>query len=122
MLRVPRYAPWYVRVSMFLGVFVSWNSDAAAFQKTDIIELNNGDKITCEIKELERGKLRCSTDAMGTVYIEWERIVNITTDKTLEVETSQGQRYFGSLEPLGSPTSRCSDRMREGSSRGRIDA
>ncbi len=54
MLRVRRYAPWYVRSSMFLAVFVSWSSDAAAFQKTDIIELDDGDKITCEIKELER--------------------------------------------------------------------
>ena len=65
--------------------------------------LDNGDKITCEIKELERGRLRCSTDALGMVYIEWEHIVHITTDKTLEVETSQGQRYFGSLEPGESP-------------------
>ena len=40
---------------------------------------------------------------MGTVYIQWEDIAHITTDKTLEVETSEGQRYFGSLEPGESP-------------------
>lgn len=78
-----------------------WSGDAAA-QKTDVITLHNGDKITCEIKEMTRGQLRCSTDPMGDVYIKWEYIASIDTDKTLEVELESGQRYYGNLKPADS--------------------
>ena len=75
-----------------------WSTVALA-QKTDIITLDNGYTITCEIQELERGRLRCKTDAMGTVYIEWDRVAAIDTDKTLEIELDSGRRYFGSIKP-----------------------
>ncbi len=72
-------------------------------QKTDVITLDNGDTITCEIKELQRGRMRCKTDAMGDVHIKWEHIVDIDTDKSLEVELESGQRYFGSIRPGETP-------------------
>ena len=54
--------------------------------------------ITCEIKTLEFGALKYSTDSMGTVSIDWEDIVSITTQQTLQVEVSDGTRYFGRLD------------------------
>ncbi|MEJ2319508.1 MAG: hypothetical protein P8Y21_09195, partial [Gemmatimonadales bacterium] len=50
-------------------------------QKTDALVLSNGDRITGEIKELTRGKVRLKTDPMGTVYIKWQDIASITSDK-----------------------------------------
>jgi len=97
MVRVLRSAPWFVRMLVAVCACAVWSGEAAA-QKTDVITLDNGDKITCEIKELERGRLRCKTDALGTIYIKWEHIRDIETDKTLEVEMESGQRYFGSLK------------------------
>jgi hypothetical protein len=85
-----------------LCALLAWSGEAIA-QKTDVITLDNGDHITCEIKEMERGRLRCKTDVMGTLYIEWEHIVDIDTDKTLEVEMESGQRYFGSIQPAVAP-------------------
>ena len=41
-----------------------------ARDKTDVVIMMNGDALTCEIKELERARLRVSTDSMGTVQIE----------------------------------------------------
>ena len=41
-------------------------------QKTDVITLKNGDKITGELKELQTGLLELSTDNMSTIYIEWD--------------------------------------------------
>lgn len=102
MVRAQRSAPWSIRLLVTLCAVLAWSSEATA-QKTDIITLDNGDRITCEIKEMERGRLRCKTDAMGTLYIEWEHIVDIDTDKTLEVEMASGQRYFGSLQPAEAP-------------------
>ena len=40
---------------------------ALARDKTDIVYLRNGDRVTCEIKRLERGRLEVSTNGMGTV-------------------------------------------------------
>jgi hypothetical protein len=66
-------------------------------QKTDIITLVNGDRITCELKELERGLLRVKTDSAGTLYVEWQDIVSIVSDKHYSVETASGVLAFGSL-------------------------
>ena len=66
--------------------------------KTDAVLLVNGNTITGEIKSLEFGALRYSTDSMGTVSIDWEDIVSITTKQTLQVEESDGTRHFGRLD------------------------
>jgi hypothetical protein len=66
--------------------------------KTDAVLLLNGNTITGEIKSLDFGALRYSTDSMGTVTIDWEDIVSITTKQTLQVEVSDGTRYFGTLD------------------------
>ncbi|MGA9572327.1 MAG: DUF481 domain-containing protein [Lysobacterales bacterium] len=65
--------------------------------KTDIVYLKNGDRITGEVKSLTRGKLAFSTDHMGTVYIEWEDILQITSSTGQAVELTNGQRYYGTL-------------------------
>ncbi|MDH3586936.1 MAG: hypothetical protein OEQ30_07595, partial [Gammaproteobacteria bacterium] len=66
--------------------------------KTDVVLLVNGNTITGEIKSLEFGALRYSTDSMGTVSVDWEDIVSITTKQTLQLEVSDGTRYFGRLD------------------------
>ena len=71
----------------------------AQAQKTDVLVLSNGDHVTGEIKELTRGKVRFKTDPMGTVYIKWQEIVSITSDKVFEVELESGQKFFGSIQP-----------------------
>lgn len=74
-------------------------ANPVAAQKTDVVILANGDHITGEIKKLDRGKLSYSTDDMGTLSIEWEKIVRITSRDYFEVEVISGLRYFGYLEP-----------------------
>jgi len=70
---------------------------ADAQPKTDIITLANGDRVTGEIKGLDRGRVQYSTDDIGTIYFEWDKIVSITSVNLFEVITNQGQRYVGSL-------------------------
>jgi Protein of unknown function, DUF481. len=65
--------------------------------KTDVITLRNGDRITGEVKQLDRGHLRLSTDDAGTIYIEWDKIASIKTTLPYEVVTSNGSRYVGVL-------------------------
>ena len=68
-------------------------------QKTDIVRLYNGDRITGEIKRLEVGILVLKTDDLETVNIKWERVKNIETEKIYEIELENGSLYYGSIWP-----------------------
>jgi putative salt-induced outer membrane protein YdiY len=76
-------------------------ADAHARDKTDVITFANGDKITCEVKKLDRGLLEVSTDNMGTLQIEWDKVVSITAPFFFEVETVDGMRRYGTLASAG---------------------
>jgi hypothetical protein len=65
--------------------------------KTDIIILKNGDRVTGEITRLEAGQLDFNTDTMGRVKIDWLYISEIISNKNQSVETITGQRYVGTL-------------------------
>jgi hypothetical protein len=65
--------------------------------KTDVVVLANGDAVTGEIKGLEFGSLRYSTDSMGTVSIDWEDITSVQSNQNLQIELVDGSRYFGSF-------------------------
>lgn len=69
--------------------------------KTDTVVLENGNLITGEIKALEYGKLRYSTDSMGTVMIEWDEITQIASNLSFTVEVRDGTRFLGALAPSG---------------------
>ena len=66
--------------------------------RTDTVLLINGNTITGEVETYDFGKLEYSTDSMGTVNIDWEDIVTITSNRSLQVEVVDGTRYFGHLE------------------------
>jgi hypothetical protein len=68
-------------------------------QKTDVIVLRNGDKFTGEVKQLSRAQLRVSTDDVGTIYIEWDKVIAVTTAARYEVAITDGSRYLGRLQP-----------------------
>ena len=70
---------------------------ALAGPKTDIVELLNGDRITCEIIKLERGKLTVKTDGIGTLSIEWNDVARISSPSTFVIELESGLRHFGTL-------------------------
>jgi len=66
-------------------------------EKTDIVYLKNGDRITGEVKNLTRGKLEFKTDHMGTVFIEWEHILQLTSNTGQSIELTDGRRFYGTL-------------------------
>ncbi len=67
-------------------------------QKTDVVIMKNGDKITGEIKKMDRGLLKYSTDDMGTIFIEWPKVAAVFSKNRFEVETENGQKFFGYLQ------------------------
>ena len=74
-------------------------SASQAAPKTDVVVFRNGDRLTGEIKGLEKGRLELSTDSAGTVQIEWDKVASVETRQYLQVETSDGRRYFGKVPP-----------------------
>lgn len=81
---------------LLLNVIVASTAHA---EKTDIVVLTTGDRLTGEIKSLNRGKLTYSTDTMETVYIKWDDIVSLHSGFIFEVETTDGALLYGSLAP-----------------------
>src|SRR5262245_32470449 len=72
---------------------VAW----ASHGKVDLITLTNGDRFTCEIVRLVRGKLTVKTDALGTVSVEWNKVSRVSSPVEFEVETTSGDRFFGAI-------------------------
>ncbi len=91
-IRVTRNsARWFACLALLAG------SVPALADKTDIVQLRNGDRVTCEIKKLERGQLKVSTDSMGTLYIEWKDVVRVTSKELYVIEKQDGSRLQGTL-------------------------
>jgi hypothetical protein len=61
------------------------------------VTLANGDRITGEIVQLERGRLVFKTDDAGTLYLEWDKLSSVVAKRIVEVLTTNGSRYLGSL-------------------------
>ncbi|HEY2808104.1 MAG TPA: DUF481 domain-containing protein [Steroidobacteraceae bacterium] len=81
-----------------------WASpQARAAPKTDIVTLLNGDRLTAEIKGLDRGKLVLNTDAAGTVELEWDTVASVVSKQRMQLETRLGDLLFGSLGPPEQP-------------------
>lgn len=72
-------------------------ASAFARDKTDVIRLKNGDRVTGEIIQLEYGQLKIKTDSIGTVYVEWPSVAAVESGYEFLVEWIGGRRAYGRL-------------------------
>ncbi len=87
----------FVRTAIVLAIAVACSRPAWGQPRTDVVTLANGDRITGEIVELDRGRLEFKTDDAGTIYFEWDKIVRVEGTREFEVSTEDGRRFLGSL-------------------------
>ncbi len=73
------------------------SATAHAQGRTDVVTLANGDRITGEVVRLDRGRLEFKTDDAGTLYLEWDKLSSVVATRQVEVLTTDGSRYLGSL-------------------------
>lgn len=73
-------------------------SPAFGRDKTDVVWLQNGDRVTGEIKQLEHGILRVNTDSMGEVRVEWDNVARIESHYEFQFERTDGTRVTGLVE------------------------
>jgi Protein of unknown function, DUF481 len=72
--------------------------------KTDSIVMKNGDRFTCEVKQLDRGVLYASLDYVdGTISIDWAKVARIDSTQLFLVHTQDGTIYEGILKTPATP-------------------
>ena len=82
---------------MAIALALSVSATTRAQGRTDVVTLANGDRITGEIVRLERGRLEFKTDDAGTLYLEWDKLSRLVSTRPVEVLTTDGRRFLGSL-------------------------
>lgn len=96
----------FSRYRLFLALAISLAPLAALAQDdddsyTDVIYFKNGDRVTGNIKELDRGKLRVRTMTMDTIYVNWVDVEAVDSDKYLRIEQTDGSFTSGRLQGSG---------------------
>lgn len=71
---------------------------AAARERTDLLLLARGDRVTCEIIRLESASLSVRTRNLGTVDVDWPDVVGLVSTQFFEVERADGVRLIGTLD------------------------
>lgn len=93
--------PTLPRLAAIALILLGRGAVVQAQPKTDVVSLANGDRITGEVKRLQRGQLELSTDDEGTIYFEWDKVIALEARRVFEVETTDGLRYLGTLGAAG---------------------
>jgi hypothetical protein len=88
--------------SLFLAfsiIFVlTMTARASSREKIDIVYMQNGDKITCEIRSLEQGQLTIKPDyTNSTVVIDWKKVDHVESSQSFLVSEPDGTLHTGSL-------------------------
>ena len=66
--------------------------------KTDIMIMKNGDRMTCGIKGLSAGVLYVDFDYIdGTASVDWNKVARLESTQLFVVKTEDGSVYQGSL-------------------------
>ncbi len=69
-----------------------------ARDKSDVLIMNNGDHLTCEIKSLDASTLYVSLDYMnGTASLDWSKVRRVESKQLFLVKTEDGSVYTGTL-------------------------
>ena len=66
-----------------------------ARDKTDVVMLRNGDRLSGDIVSLEFGILTLKTDNMSTLSIEWPAVRSVTSKFDFAIERNDGTKYHG---------------------------
>jgi Protein of unknown function, DUF481 len=78
-----------------------------AREKSDVIVMKNGDKITCEVKNLSSNTLYVSVDyILNTISVDWTKVDHIDSKQLFLVKTQAGIIYKGALSTPESPDQR----------------
>jgi Protein of unknown function, DUF481 len=101
----PRYSPhlstgaFPLKTKLLLLCFLLLlSSPLAARDKTDVVVMRNGDRLTCEIKSLDSEVLYIRLDyVLGIISVDWSKVDHIESKQLFLVKTQDGSVYSGKL-------------------------
>ena len=90
---------WFFRFTFTVLLLVAFsNVTSSAQDRTDVVVMKNGDRITCEIKGLEAGVLYVSLDYVdGTIAVQWSKVARLESNRSFIVKTESGSVYTGKV-------------------------
>ncbi len=75
-----------------------------ARDKTDVLVMKNGDRMTCQIKGLNGGVLYVSFDYIdGTTSVQWSKVAHLESNQLFIVQTENGEVHTGRLNTPETP-------------------
>jgi uncharacterized protein DUF481 len=78
-----------------------------ARDKSEVIIMRNGDRITCEIKGLDADTLFISVDyILSTQSVDWSKVDHVESKQLFIVKTQDGSVYSGTLSTPETPGNR----------------
>ena len=78
-----------------------------AGDKTDVMVMKNGDRMTCQIKGLDGGVLYVSFDYIdGTASVDWSKVARVESKQLFIVKTQDGSMHTGTLNTAETPADR----------------
>ena len=93
---------------VLLSFFLAFTIPGFAREKTDVIVMKNGDRMTGQIKALDSGVLSVSFDYIdGTTSVQWSKVAHLESNQLFIVKMEDGTVYTGTLKtpetPAGQP-------------------
>jgi hypothetical protein len=70
-------------------------------EKTDVVVMNNGDRLTCEIDGLSAGVLSIKLAyVQGAIGVDWGTVARLESNQLFRVQTEGGTVYTGKLSTV----------------------
>jgi Holliday junction resolvase len=83
---------------LLLCLLLLQSSSVAAREKTDVLVMRNGDRLTCEIKSLDSDVLYIRLDyVLGVISVDWSKVDHVESKQLFLVKTQDGSVYSGTL-------------------------
>lgn len=93
----------YIRF-VLLSTALFFSIPLLARDKTDVLLMKNGDRMTCEVKGLDGGVLYVAFDYIdGTASVDWSKVARLESDQFFIVKTQNGSVYKGQLKTAATP-------------------
>jgi hypothetical protein len=84
--------------AFFLCCVLAYATPLFARKSIDVIVMKNGDRWTCELKQLQAGVLYVGVDYVdGTISVDWAKVARIESNQLFIIKTQDGSVYTGAL-------------------------
>jgi hypothetical protein len=88
-----------IRMVILSSVLLLLAVPLLARDKTDLLVMKNGDRMTCQVKGLDAGVLYVAFDYIdGTASVDWSKVARLESKQSFVVKTGNGSVYTGTLK------------------------